>query len=90
MERRLLVVVLLTVCRALAPVGFVRSLLMIGAAVPCAVMVRVVYDGLIDSTSHNLWPIEIFIAAGLGFGASPIGSVVAAMLGRRGTGRDGA
>ena len=91
----LLVVVLLTAaCRGLAPVGFVRAWLTIGAAVPSAVMARVVYDGLIDSTSHSLWPIEIIIAAGLGFGASLIGaligSVVAAMSGRRAIGREGA
>jgi hypothetical protein len=45
----------------------------IGSAVPAVVMARVVVDGLRDSTSHNLWPLEVVIATFVGGAAALIG-----------------
>lgn len=38
----------------------------LAASIPAAVFLRVVSDGLRDSTSHNLWPLEVMIAMGVG------------------------
>jgi len=48
--------------------GFGRTVLAAGAAVPAAVMVRVVVDAAKDPTSHNLWPFEVVFAGAFGFG----------------------
>jgi len=50
------------------PLGLGRGGLVVGAAVPCAVMVRVVVDTMKDPTSHNLWPFEVVFAGLFGFG----------------------
>lgn len=48
--------------------GLRRGGLVVGGAVPAAVMVRVVVDTMKDPTSHNLWPFEVVFAALFGFG----------------------
>lgn len=50
--------------------GFGRGSLVAGTGVPCAVMARVIVDGLRDPTSHNLWPFEILLAGVFGFGVA--------------------
>ncbi|HEX7050881.1 MAG TPA: hypothetical protein VF188_11805, partial [Longimicrobiales bacterium] len=61
-------------------VRLLPAVVVIGASVPCAVMARVIPDGLADPTSHNLWPIEVVIAAVLGFSASLAGAVPGSLL----------
>jgi len=73
--------------------AFVKSRLLpvifvVGAAVPCAVFARVVFDGIRDPTSHNLWPFELVIAAVVGLIASSAGGLVGsvpALMSRRGS-----
>ena len=72
----LVVVVAATIVRALGKCRFVPTLLSAGAAVPCAVMTRVVIDTLRDPTSHNLWPLELIIAVAVGLLASSGGALV--------------
>jgi hypothetical protein len=82
----LVVAVAATMVRALAKCGFVRTLLGTGAAVPCAVMARVVLDTLRDPTLHNLWPFEFIIAVVIGLLASGAGTLagsIPALLSRR-------
>jgi hypothetical protein len=43
-------------------------------------MARVVYETAIDPTSHNLWPFELVIAAGVGFLIASAGSLVGGFL----------
>jgi hypothetical protein len=67
----------------LLPVIFV-----VGAAVPCAVFARVVFDGIRDPTSHNLWPFELVIAIVVGLIASSAGAFIGsvpALMPRRGS-----
>lgn len=77
----------------LVAVGLAAFLLAIGAAtplwkiplvpaasVPAAVFARVVADGLRDPTSHNLWPLEVMIAAGMGLFYALAGAVVGRLL----------
>lgn len=57
-----------------------RRSLWIGASVlPAAVFARVVFDGLRDPTSHNLWPFELAIAFGVALPAAVVGAALAAL-----------
>ena len=53
---------------------------LIAATVPAAVMARVVVDTARDSTSHNLWPLEILIALAVGLGCSLVGTALGSLL----------
>jgi hypothetical protein len=77
----------LVACFAALPrvVGAARlwpATLIVGAAVPAAVMARVLYDVLRDATSHNLWPFEIILVLGPGFAAALAGACVGGLLAR--------
>jgi hypothetical protein len=67
---------------------FARSLWIGAAVLPAVVFARVVYDGLRDPTSHNLWPFEIAIAIGVGLPAAVAGAALG-WLALRLTGRGG-
>lgn len=56
--------------------------LAVAAAVPAAVMARVVHDTLRDPTTHNLWPFELVLAAGPGILAGLGGALAGAVLAR--------
>ena len=75
------------ITRVLIDARFPRVVLVVAAAVPTAVMARVVVDTTRDPTSHNLWPFELVIAFLVGLtGTVPgtlIGSVFRRMLGPR-------
>ena len=72
----LVVVLAAAVARAVGKCHFVSTLIVAGAAVPSAVMGRVLIDTLQDPTSHNLWPFEFIIAAGVGLLASTGGALL--------------
>lgn len=42
--------------------SFMRVAMVMGSAVPAVVMARVVVDGVLDYSAHNLWPFELVIA----------------------------
>ncbi len=48
---------------------------LLGAAVPAAVLARVIVDGLEDPTSHNLWPFEVVIALFVGLPCALFGAL---------------
>jgi hypothetical protein len=50
------------------------------ASIPAVVFSRVVMDGVKDPTSHNLWPLEIVIALGVGFVSASIGALAGGIL----------
>jgi hypothetical protein len=50
------------------------------AVLPAAVFARVVYDGLRDPTSHNLWPFEVAIALGVSAPAALAGAACSWLL----------
>lgn len=54
-----------------------RIACIVGGAVPAAVMLRVVGDGLVDASRHNLWPLELAIAIGIGLAAGLAGTLPA-------------
>jgi hypothetical protein len=71
---------LAALARILSAARFWRTTFIVGASVPAAVMARVIYDGIVDPTSHNLWPFELVLAAGPGLMAGLLGSLVGGML----------
>jgi hypothetical protein len=57
-----------------------RVAVIIGASVPAAVFARVVVEGVMDPTSHNLWPLEIIIALIAGLICSSAGSITGTLV----------
>lgn len=70
--------------RIAAHTRFWPAMLIVGSSVPAAVMARVLYDTVSDPTSHNLWPLEIILAAGPGVLAALVGALAGGLLARRG------
>ena len=68
--------------RVVSGVGFWRATLVVGAAVPTAVLARVVVDVASDATSHNLWPFELILSAGPGWLASAAGALAGGLVAR--------
>jgi hypothetical protein len=58
---------------------FSRSLWIGAGVLPAAVFARVVFDGLRDPTSHNLWPFELAIAFGVALPGALVGAALAAL-----------
>jgi hypothetical protein len=57
-----------------------HAILVIGLAAPCAVLLRIVVGVIADPTSHNLWPFEVVLAAGVGFATSLCGALLGSAL----------
>ena len=57
-----------------------RAARVVGAAVPAAVLARVAVETSIDPTSHNLWPLEVMLAAFVGWPAALLGATLGALL----------
>jgi len=72
--------VVATMARAFGLARFWKVWLLIAAAVPCAVLVRVVVESSRDATAHNLWPFEVTIAAGLGLACALAGTLLGSLL----------
>lgn len=70
------------VVRAWAVVPAWKATLLVGASVPAAVIARVIVEATADPTSHNLWPIEVMIAAAVGFAAALAGALVGSLVAR--------
>lgn len=74
------VAVVALMARGFGLARFWKVWLLIAAAVPAAVLVRIVVDTTADATTHNLWPLEIAIATALGLGCSLLGSLLGSLL----------
>jgi hypothetical protein len=72
----ILVVVAAAAAACVARANAFAVFLIVGAAVPSAVLARVIFDTAVDPTSHNLWPFEIVLAGMLGFAVALAGIVV--------------
>lgn len=66
---------------AIGAASFVRCTLIVGAAVPAAVMARVIVECAIDPTDHSLWPLELMIALVLGLACSGLGAGTGVLIG---------
>ena len=59
---------------------FVRIWLPIATAAPLAVLIRLVVDAVREGAMHDLWPLDIAVAAGLGLAASLIGTAIGSLF----------
>ena len=66
--------------RAFGLARFWKVWLLIATSVPLAVLARVIVETGRDPTSHNLWPFEIAIAAGLGLACALAGTLLGSLL----------
>lgn len=57
-----------------------RAVWTMGVVPAAADMARVIVECMRDPTSHNLWPLEIVIALGLGFICSTAGTLVGSAI----------
>jgi hypothetical protein len=62
-----IVFILALLLRSAGVTTFFRTLNVMAATAPSAVMARVIVEGLMDPTKHNLWPLVILIAAIVGY-----------------------
>jgi hypothetical protein len=72
----IVVVAAAALARAMGRSRFFVCVLAVGAAIPAAVMVRVVVDTATDPTSHNLWPFEIVLAGIVGAFVAVLGTLI--------------
>ena len=59
---------------------FWPSVLALAGSVPAVVATRVVFDGMRDPTSHNLWPFELVFATVVGIAIALAGGVIGALV----------
>lgn len=67
--------------------SLMRVVMVMGSAVPAVVMARVVVDGVLDYSAHNLWPFELVIAILVGAAVAVPGALIGSVvlwLSRRG------
>ena len=76
------VVVAAVVARVFGRAGFLVATLVVGAAVPAANAVRVFVDTVNDPTSHNLWPIELFMSGMVGCACAATGAIAVTLWNR--------
>ena len=69
-------IVAASIIRAFGKCPFLATVLSAGAAVPGVVMSRVLFDTWQHPTTHNLWPLELIIAGGVGLFAAGAGGLV--------------
>lgn len=53
-----------------------KGTMTVAASVPAVVFIRVLVDCFKDPTSHNLWPLEMIIALGVGLSSASVGGIV--------------
>jgi hypothetical protein len=66
--------------RCAGKVRFWLAIVGIGAAVPATVLIRIAVETAKDPTSHNLWPIEVFLATAVGMASSLMGTLAGSAL----------
>lgn len=66
--------------RAKGVASFARVLHVMAASVPAAVLARVLIEGMMDPTSHNLWPLEAILAAAVGYAAALFGTLAGQLI----------
>lgn len=68
--------------RAMSVASFRNSFLVPGLAPAAALMVRVIVEGVMDPSRHNLWPVVLVIVLVLGFAVAGGGALAGALLAR--------
>ena len=71
--------VLAAAARAFGKARLMAVIFVVGAAIPAAILARVAVETASDPTSHNLWPLEMIIAAVVGMVSSSAGALVGSL-----------
>ncbi|QGU32303.1 hypothetical protein E6P07_04435 [Thermochromatium tepidum ATCC 43061] len=74
------VFILAALLRASGFSTFSRTLHVLSASVPAALMARIVVEGAMDPTKHNLWPLAIIISAVVGYAATAPGVILGQLI----------
>lgn len=75
----LVVGVLAAAARAIGKTCILTVILAVGAAVPAPILARITVETAQDPTSHNLWPLEVIIAAVIGVLCASAGALVGSL-----------
>jgi hypothetical protein len=59
---------------------FSRTLHVLSASVPAALMAHIVVEGAMDPTKHNQWPLAIIISAVVGYAATAPGVILGQLI----------
>lgn len=83
-----LIFVAAVIARVFGRAGVLMTIVVVGMAAPAANAVRVFVDTTNDPTSHNLWPIELFMSGMVGCACAVAGTLAVTLwnrtLGKRG------
>lgn len=74
------ILALLLLAFAVAPLFKVMNVL--AASVPAAVVVRIIVEGIMDPTKHNLWPLVVIISTIVGYAVAVPGAILGHLFGR--------
>lgn len=66
--------------RAFGVARFWIAWLVVASAVPAVVLARIMLDTSTDAASHNLWPMEMVIAAGIGLLTALAGALLGSLF----------
>jgi hypothetical protein len=66
--------------RAFGLARFWKVWLLLAATVPCVVLVRILVDASAHPGTHDLWPLELAIALGLGLAAALAGTLLGSLF----------
>jgi hypothetical protein len=66
--------------RAFSVTSFWKAVRLLTWAPAAAVMARVIVEGVLDPTSHNLWPFEVVFALAVGFACSLAGAFLGTIV----------
>jgi hypothetical protein len=66
--------------RAFGLARFWKAWLLIAASVPCAVLARILVEAVSRPGTHDLWPLELAVAAGMGLATSLVGALLGSLF----------
>lgn len=72
--------VVATMARAFGLARFWKVWLSIAATVPCAVLLRVLVETAFHSGTHDLWALDLIVAAGVGLVVSLAGTLLGSLF----------
>jgi len=76
------VFILALLLRVFAVAPFLKVMNVLAASVPAAVVVRVIVEGIMDPTKHNLWPLVVIISTMVGYAVAAPGAILGHLFGR--------
>ena len=66
--------------RGVVRTSFAKAFMAVGLAAPAAIILRIVLETSADPTSHNLWPLEVILTAGVSVALAFVGAMLGSAL----------